>query len=325
MIKAGIVEGTGYKAGELIRLLLNHPDVELMWVSASGHAGIPVSHLHRGLTGDTDLRITDRGDVSSVNVVFLCHPDGNTESWLAENKPGEDVSIIDLSADFRVNVISTDGTNMVYGIPEYNRKPLVRGVKRAVCPGELAMALELSLLPLAKHLMLNSDIHTTAVIGSSGAGASLNEDVHTMRSDNVSPSALLAHDDIAEVTCLLGELQTSFRSDIHVVGLNGPFTRGLIAVTYLDCGVDIEELKRIYREYYDDHSFTFLTDVRPDLKDVVNTNKCMLHLQKVGDELVIVAVIDNLLKGSAGNAVHVMNLIFGLQEQTGLRLKASAL
>lgn len=324
MIKAGIVEGTGYKAGELIRLLLNHPDVELMWVSAAGRDGVPVSRLHRGLTGDTDLVITERGDLDKVNVVFLCHTDGNTASWLAENKPGEDVRIIDLSADYRV--ADGDGADaMIYGIAEYNRKPLVRGATRAVCPGELAMALELSLLPLARHLMLNSDIHTTAVIGSTGAGESLNEDVHTMRSDNVSPSALLAHDDIAEVTCLLGKLQTSFNSDIHVVGLNGPFTRGLIAVTYLECTVGIEELRRIYEEYYDDHSFTFLSDIRPDLKDVVNTNKCMLHLQKVGDELVIVAVIDNLLKGSAGNAVHVMNLLFGLQEQTGLKLKASAL
>lgn len=325
MIKAGIVEGTGYKAGELIRLLLNHPDVELMWVSAEGREGVPVSRLHRGLTGDTDLRTTDRGDLSVVNVVFLCHPDGNTASWLAENAPGDDVCVIDLSADYRIADKEEDNLGLVYGIPEYNRKPLVRGAKRAVCPGELAMALELSLLPLAKHLMLNSDIHTTAVIGSSGAGESLNEDVHTMRADNVSPSALLAHDDIAEVACLLGELQTSFKSDIHVVGLNGPFSRGLIAVTYLDCAVGIEELRRIYEEYYDDHNFTFISDVRPDLKDVVNTNKCMLHLQKVGDELVIVAVIDNLLKGSAGNAVHVMNLLFGLQEQTGLKLKASAL
>ena len=194
----------------------------------------------------------------------------------------EDLKIIDLSMDYR---IKSDDHDFIYGLPELNRRATCTA-KHVANPGCFATCIQLGLLPLAKHLMLNSDIHTTAVIGSSGAGESLNEDVHTMRADNISPSALLAHDDIAEVACLLGELQTSFKSDIHVVGLNGPFSRGLIAVTYLDCAVGIEELRRIYEEYYDDHNFTFISDVRPDLKDVVNTNKCLLHLQKVGDELV---------------------------------------
>lgn len=329
MIKAGIIEGTGYKAGELIRLLLNHPDVEIRWVSSRDHAGMSLTSCHRGLTGETEMTFADAPDLDSVNAVFICgdHPEALTalEDDSAHGLK-KDIKVIDLTETARTDASFdaeiTDG--LVYGLPEHARKALVRGARRAVVPGELAMALELSLLPLGRHLLLNSDIHATAVIGSSEADGSLNEVIHSRRAENVTPSALLAHADVAEVTRLLSGVQTSCRSKVNVVGLDGPFARGLVTVTYLECPVAADELLRLYRDYYDDHNFTFVTTDVPDLKDVVNTNKCLIHLRKSEGMLVIVAVIDNLLKGSAGTAVHVMNLLFGLHERTGLCLKASA-
>ncbi|MCM1337480.1 MAG: N-acetyl-gamma-glutamyl-phosphate reductase [Candidatus Amulumruptor caecigallinarius] len=321
MIKAGIIEGTGYKAGELIRLLLNHPDVEITWVTSRDHAGMPLSSCHRGLTGETDICFTDTADTGAINALFVC---GDAGSALADLPA--DVKVIDLRCEARttasIDSEATEGT--VYGLPEHARKALVRGATRAVVPGELATALELSLLPLARHLLLNSDIHATAVIGSSEADGSLNEAIHTRRAENVTPSALLAHADVAEVTRLLSGVQSSCRSKVNVVGLDGPFARGLITVTYLDCPVATDELVKLYTDFYDDHNFTFVSPDVPDLKEVVNTNKCLLHLRKSDGMLVIVAVIDNLLKGSAGTAVHDMNLLFGLHERTGLNLKASA-
>lgn len=323
MIKAGIVDGTGYKAGELIRLLLNHPDVQLQWVTGAAVAGHPLSSYHRGLTGETDMTFADAPRWEEVNCVFLC-PGAESASTQLPDDPG--LRVVDLSPSGRGDASMVDDLTSatVYGLPEHTRKAMVRGATRAVVPGELATALELSLLPLAKHLMLNSDIHATAVIGSSEAGESLNETIHSRRSENITPSALLVHDDIPEVRRLLREVQTSCDPRINVVGLDGPFSRGLITVTYLDCPISLDELVKIYNEYYSDHNFTFLSPVLPDLKDVVNTNKCLLHLRKSDGMLVIVAVLDNLLKGSAGSAVHVMNLLFGLHERTGLALKASA-
>lgn len=321
MIKAGIIEGTGYKAGELIRLLLNHPDVEIAWVTSRDHAGMPLASCHRGLTGETTLAFADSAAMDAVNALFICGDPGKALDGLSA-----DIKVIDLTESERatasIDSESIDGT--VYGLPEHSRKAMVRGASRAVVPGELAMALELSLLPLARHLLLNSDIHATAVIGSSEADGSLNESIHTRRAENITPSALLAHDDVAEVTRLLSGVQTSCRSKVNVVGLDGPFARGLVTVTYLDCPVAAEELVKLYTDFYADHNFTFVSPDVPDLKDVVNTNKCLLHLRKSDGMLVIVAVIDNLLKGSAGTAVHAMNLLFGLHERTGLNLKASA-
>lgn len=323
MIRAGIIEGTGYRAGELIRLLLNHPDVELMWVTGSASPHKPVAAVHRGLTGDTDLTFADEPDLGKVNVVFVCQR-GHEAELDAALASRDDLRVIDLTDDNRLSANADGAEGPVYGLPESNRKMLVRGARSAVCPGPLAMALELSLLPLAKNLLLNGDIHSTAICGSSDAGESLNEDSHSTRADNVIASALLAHDDIPEVHRLLSSIQASFGGRVHLVGLSGSFPRGLMTVTYLDCPVAIEELTRIYEEYYDDHNFTYVSAVMPDLKDVVNTNKCLLHLCKSGSQLVIVAVTDNLLKGSAGTAVHIMNLLFGLHERTGLNLKASA-
>lgn len=321
MINAGIIEGTGYKAGELIRLLLNHPDVEIAWVTSRDHAGMSLTSCHRGLTGETSMTFADAPEMDSVNALFICGDPGVTLPDIPDT-----VKVIDLTdadrATASMDSEATEGT--VYALPEHARKALVRGATRAVVPGELATALELSLLPLGRHLLLNSDIHATAVIGSSEADGSLNETIHTRRAENVTPSALLAHADVAEVTRLLEGVQTSCRSKVNVVGLDGPFARGLITVTYLDCPVATEELVKLYNDFYDDHNFTFVTSDVPDLKDVVNTNKCLLHLRKSDGMLVIVAVIDNLLKGSAGTAVHAMNLLFGLHERTGLNLKASA-
>lgn len=234
----------------------------------------------------------------------------------------ERVKIIDLSTDYRIE----DGTHdFVYGLPELNRKRLVRGATRVANPGCFATAIQLALLPLAKNLLLNSDIHVTAITGSTGAGVKPSATSHfSWRNDNVSIYKPFRHQHLAEIRQSLSSLQSSFKADINFIPVRGCFSRGIMAILYTDCPLELEQARKLYEDYYDDHSFTFVTDKAPDLKDVVNTNKCILHLDKVDGKLLITSVIDNLVKGASGQAVHNMNLIFGLQERVGLALKPSA-
>lgn len=323
MIKAGIIEGTGYKAGELLRLLVNHPDVNIKWISSQELGGMPVTSYHRGLIGETELQFADCLKFDEVDVIFICSPAKNFDF---ADVP-ENVKIIDMT-DAQLNDASLDDTlsdALVYALPEHSRKALVRGATRAMLPNEVASIIELSLLPLAEHMLLNNDIHSTVVSGSTEANDTLNESIHSERTDNVAVSSLLDHSAKIEIDKFLKETQPSWQSDFHLLSITGDFTRGILAVTYLDCPVELSEIRKLYEETYSDHNFTFICDHKPDLKDVVNTNKCLIYLQKSGDTLAVVTVLDNLLKGSAGNAVHTMNLLFGLHERTGLNLKASAL
>ena len=231
------------------------------------------------------------------------------------------MKIVDLSQDFRIDDGSHD---FIYGLPELNRKYIIRG-KHVANPGCFATAIQLALLPLAKNLLLNSDIHITAVTGSTGAGVKPSATSHySWRNDNISVYKPFRHQHLAEIRQTLSSMQNSFNSEINLIPMRGCFSRGIFVAAYMDCPIALDELKKLYDDYYSDHNFTFRSERMPDLKDVVNTNKCILHLTKEDDKLLIVSVIDNLLKGASGQAVHNMNLLFGLHERTGLYLKASA-
>lgn len=322
MIRAAIIGGAGYTAGELIRLLINHPDVELAWVHSTSNAGKLLSDVHQGLIGETYMRMTDEIDWDAADVVFFCTPHGQAREFMAANPVPERMRIIDLSMDHRADDGSHD---FVYGLPELNRKPMVRGARHVANPGCFATAIELSLLPLAKNLLLGAPVHVTAITGSTGAGVKPTATSHySWRNDNVSVYKPLTHQHLAEIHRALGMLQPGLDVEIDFIPMRGCFSRGIMAVCYMDCELPVEQVRAMYEEYYSDHNFTFIADKAPDLKDVVNTNKAIIHLDKVDGKLIVTTVIDNLLKGASGTAVHNMNLLFGLQERVGLCLKASA-
>lgn len=321
MIKAGIIGGAGYTAGELIRLLLNHPDVEIVFINSGSNAGNKITDVHTGLYGETDLSFTDQLPLEAIDVLFFCTAHGDTKKFMESHTVPEQLKIIDLSMDYRMEGPEHD---FVYGLPELNRKRIVKA-SRVANPGCFATAVQLGLLPLAKHLMLNSEIHVNAITGSTGAGVKPSPTSHfSWRNDNISIYKPFTHQHLPEIRQSLSQLQRSFRSDIDFIPVRGNFSRGIFVTSYFNCKINLDEIKRIYDEYYADHSFTFITDKNPDLKQVVNTNKCLIGLSKYEDKLLIVSMIDNLLKGASGQAVHNMNLMFGLEETTGLRLKPSA-
>ncbi|MDE5725840.1 MAG: N-acetyl-gamma-glutamyl-phosphate reductase [Duncaniella sp.] len=322
MIRVGIIGGSGYAAGELLRILIYHPDVELKWVHSRTVAGQRIVDVHQGLHGEIDMNFTSSIDLRSIDVLFCCRPAGKTREFIETHTIPEDLKIIDLSRDFR---LAEEAEDFVYGLSELNRKPMVRGASRVANPGCLAMAVELSLLPLAKNLLLNSDIHTTVLTGATSEGAERRPTTHyAWRNNNAVVYRPFRHTQEAEILQTLQALQQSFNSRLHMVPIRGPFSRGIMAVTYLDCPLELPEIIKIYQDYFSDHNFTHITSKIPDLKDVVNTNKCIIHLDKIDGRLLITAVIDNLLKGAAGNAVHTMNLLFGLSETTGLTMKSAA-
>lgn len=323
MIKAGIIGGAGYTAGELIRLLLIHPDVELKWVNSSSNAGNLVTDVHQGLIGELDLRFTSETPFEEIDVLFFCTPHGETRKFMESHEVPEELRIIDLSQDYRIQ----DGTHdFYYGLPELNRRRIVKeGAKHIANPGCFATCIQLALLPLAKNLLLNSDVHVNAITGSTGAGVKPSATSHfSWRNDNVSIYKPFKHQHLAEIRQSLLQLQNSFKASVDFIPVRGCFSRGIFTTAYLDCPIELSEIRKLYEDYYADHNFTFVVDKMPDLKDVVNTNKCLIHLMKEEGKLLIVSVIDNLLKGASGQAVHNMNLLFGLHECTGLKLKPSA-
>ena len=321
MIKCGIIGGAGYTAGELIRLLLNHPDVEITFVNSSSNAGNKITDVHSGLYGETDLVFTNALPLDSIDVLFFCTAHGDTRKFMESHTVPADVKIIDLSMDYRIEGPEHD---FVYGLPELNRRRIC-SANHVANPGCFATCIQLAVLPLAKHLMLNSDLHVNAITGSTGAGVKPSATSHfSWRNDNVSIYKPFTHQHLAEINQSLRQLQNSFNSQVNFIPVRGNFSRGIFATTYLDCKIDIVEIKRIYEEYYADHSFTFITDKNPDLNQVVNANQCLSALQKIDDKLLIISMIDNLLKGASGQAVHNMNLMFGLEETVGLHLKPSA-
>lgn len=321
MIKVGIIGGAGYTAGELLRLLVNHPDVEIVFVNSASNAGNRVADVHSGLVGDTELVFTDELPLTEIDCLFCCTAHGDTRKFIEAHTLPEELRIIDLSMDYR---IESEEHDFVYGLPELNRKRIIRA-RHVANPGCFATAIQLGLLPLAKNLLLNKPIHITAITGSTGAGQKPSATSHfSWRNNNISVYKPFTHQHLPEIRQSLTQLQNSFAAELDFIPMRGDFTRGIFAVIYTDCPIDLDEIRRLYDEYYDDHSFTFVTDGELDLKQVVNTNKCLLHLEKHDDKLLVLSAIDNLLKGASGQAVHNMNLLFGLTEVAGLKLKPSA-
>lgn len=321
MIKVGIIGGAGYTAGELIRLLINHPDVEIIFINSTSNAGNRITDVHEGLYGETDMRFTAELPLDEIDCLFFCTAHGDTRKFMESHTVPEHVKIIDLSMDYR---IKSEEHDFVYGLPELNRRAICEA-NHIANPGCFATCIQLGVLPLAKHLMLNSDLHVNAITGSTGAGVKPSATSHfSWRNDNISIYKPFTHQHLAEINQSLVQLQNSFNSQINFIPVRGNFSRGIFATTYLDCKIELSEIRRIYEEYYSDHSFTFVVDKNPDLKQVVNTNKCLIYLQKYEDKLLIVSMIDNLLKGASGQALHNMNLMFGLEETVGLHLKPSA-
>ncbi len=324
MINACIVGGADYNTGELARLLINHPDVNLLPVYCPELAGAQLASIHQGLYGERDIRFSDVNDFSQCDVLFLSLGRGKSKQFLASHDIPHDTKIIDLSPDFRLQADDCDN-DYVYGLPEYNRKPLVRGAIHASNPGCFATAASLALFPLAKAGVINSTIHITALEGATDAGAEPSSIGHyAWRNENVAVYRPLRHSAADEIKYLINLLQPEYDKEVLLIPMRGSFSRGAIASIYLDCEMQLDDIKKLYDEAYEDHRFTFVIDRQPDLKDVVNTNKCLIHLDKAGGRLIITAAIDNLLKGGAGNAVHIMNLMFGLSERIGLDLKSSA-
>lgn len=320
MIRAGVIGGSGYTGGELIRILLGHPQVRLEFVFSRSRAGKPLHHAHPDLLGRTELCFTDQAG-PETDVVFLCLGHGNSGKILSEWEFGEETRIIDLSNEFRLEGRATFGSrNFVYGLPEYDRER-VENARNIANPGCFATAIQLALLPLAAKGLLVKPVHVNAVTGSTGAGAGLSETTHfSWRTNNVSWYKPFTHQHLDEILQSLENLQKQ-RPELLFLPLRGNFSRGIFATAYTEFEGSLDDARALYQAYYEDAKFTLLTDQPPALKQVVGTNAAHLHLHKHGQVLLVTSVIDNLLKGASGQAVQNMNLMFGLPEETGLELK----
>lgn len=323
-IKAGIVGGAGYTGGEMLRILVNHPNVEIVFAHSKSNAGNYVYEVHTDLLGDTDMKFVSELS-NDIDVLFLCVGHGDAKKFLAATPIPDHVKIIDLSQDFRLTQNSTLNTrNFVYGLPELNRDD-IKLAKNVANPGCFATCLQLGLLPLAAKGLLNSEVHITGTTGSTGAGQSLSGTTHfSWRNDNLSIYKAFEHQHLREVNQSVKLLQAGFNHPINFVPYRGDFTRGIIASIYIDCELSGDEASQLFEDYYAGHPFTHVTKRNIDLKQVVNTNKCIVQVAKHGNKLLITSIIDNLLKGASGQAVQNMNLLFGLDESAGLRLKATA-
>lgn len=323
MIEVGIIGGAGYTAGELIRLLLHHKKTKINFVYSTSNAGNKVSVIHQDLVGSTDLKFTDTIN-SKVDILFLCLGHGNSKSFLEEHSFSETTKIIDLSNDFRLKKDSTfQGKEFVYGLPEL-QKEAIKNANYIANPGCFATAIQLALLPLAAQELIKSDVHINAVTGSTGAGSLLSNTTHfTWRDNNFSSYKLFDHQHLGEINETMKQLQSDFSKELLFIPNRGNFSRGIFATVYTEFESSLEEAKKLYNAFYKDAVFTFISDEDIHLKQVVNTNKCLIHLYKHDDRLLITSIIDNLLKGASGQAIQNMNLMCGFEETEGLGLKAN--
>ncbi len=321
-IRAGIIGGAGYTGGEMLRLLLRHPAVDIAFIHSRSNAGMPVSAVHTDLAGDTDSCFSAAID-PGVDVLFLCVGHGEAAKFFGENSISASTKVVDLSQDFRLPANAhAFGRQFVYGLPEVSRGEIEQAISIAN-PGCFATAIQLGLLPLAKAGLLN-EVHTTGITGATGAGQRLQPTSHfPWRVNNVQAYKSLAHQHIGEITATLNKLQPG-NNVVNFIPWRGDFTRGIYVSSYTHCDMGIDQAYELYSGYYATHPFTHIIKDTVDMKQVVNTNKCLISLEKVGNNLVIHSAIDNLLKGASGQAVQNMNLMFGLQEDAGLQLKATA-
>jgi len=320
MIKVGIVGGAGYTGGELLRILIAHPQANIAFVHSNSSAGKPVHSVHGDLLGETDLQFT--GELSdAIDVLFLCVGHGEAKKFLSANTINSNIKIIDLSQDFRLAANATlNDRQFVYGLPELNKQQII-SANNIANPGCFATAIQLGLLPLAKAGLLD-EIYTTGITGSTGAGQGLSATSHfSWRANNVQAYKTLTHQHLGEIGQSLTQLQSGKGLELSFVPWRGDFTRGIFISSTVHCELELNELNELYKDFYADHPFTTVASDAIYLKQVVNTNKCIVHLEKAGTKLVIHSVIDNLLKGASGQAVQNMNLMFNLKETTGLQLK----
>ncbi|MEO1030309.1 MAG: N-acetyl-gamma-glutamyl-phosphate reductase [Bacteroidota bacterium] len=322
-IKVGIIGGAGYTAGELVRLLLNHKQASIDFVFSTSNAGNKVYKVHQDLVGTTELEFTDQIN-PNVDAVFLCLGHGNSKAFLEQHSFSEITKIIDLSNDFRLEADQIfEEKAFVYGLPEL-QKETIKNANYVANPGCFATAIQLALLPLAQAKLIADDIHINAVTGATGAGTSLSKTTHfTWRDNNFSYYKPFTHQHLGEIKQTVEQLQNSFESEIYFMPNRGNFSRGIFATVYTNYDGSLETAKTLYNTYYKDTAFTFVSDEQIHLKQVVNTNKCIIHLHKHKNKLLITSIIDNLLKGASGQAIQNMNLMFGFDETEGLNLKAN--
>lgn len=320
MIKVGILGAAGYTGGELIRLLLNHPEVEIVFANSESNAGNKVYAVHEGLIGETEMEFTDTMPFDKVDVVFFCFGHGKSEAFLKEHSIPEGVKIIDLAQDFRI----AGNHDYVYGLPE-THKDIIGNAQHLANPGCFATCIQLALLPALKSGIISGDIHVNGITGSTGAGQKPGATTHfSWRNDNISVYKTFTHQHLLEINQTVQELHPGYDGRILFIPQRGCFARGIFVTAYAKCDAPIEEVQNIYAEYYKDAAFTHFTTKSPDMKQVVNTNKAVVYVEKYEDQLLMISCIDNLLKGAVGQAVQNMNLMFGLDEKAGLYLKASA-
>ena len=324
-IKVGIIGAAGYTGGELIRLLLNHPNAQIAFAQSGSNADNYVHKVHADLVGETDLKFSATHHFD-VDVIFFCAGHGEAKKFVAANDIPATVKLIDIGNDFRLQEDAViNGREFIYGLPELQREK-IKSANNIANPGCFATAIQLGLLPLAKAGLL-SDVYTTGITGSTGAGQSLAATSHfSWRANNIQAYKTLTHQHNAEILQSINSLQSGSplgAGGFSFVPWRGDFTRGIFISSQLNCDVSLAELNTLYNDYYAWHPFTSVTTEPVFLKQVVNTNKCIVQLEKVGSKLVVHSVIDNLTKGASGQAVQNMNLIFGLEETTGLKLKAS--
>jgi N-acetyl-gamma-glutamyl-phosphate reductase len=314
-IRVAIEGAAGYTAGELLRILLFHPFVEIKYVHSESNAGKPVYSVHKDLLGETDLIFNDI-NFSDTDVVFLCKGHGQSILFMQQTNLPEHVKVIDLSTDFR-----DESNHFIYGLPELQREK-IRNAQFIANPGCFATSIELALLPLASAGLLRNEVHITSITGSTGAGQSPSDTTHfSWRNNNVSVYKPFRHQHLKEIGMCIHKLQQGFNKSINLVPVRGNFSRGILTSCYTECSESMADVEKLYHEYYISHPFTVISQVNPDLKQVVNTNKCILYLERYDNKLYILSLIDNLIKGASGQAVQNMNLLFGIAEDAGLHLK----
>jgi N-acetyl-gamma-glutamyl-phosphate reductase len=321
-VKVGIIGGAGYTGGELIRLLINHSSVELIFVHSKSNAGKDLHVVHQDLVGETNMQFSVSTS-DDIDVLFLCVGHGDSKKFLEENDVPKHVKIISLSQDFRLNENAFfKNRKFIYGLPEINRD-IIRAADNIANPGCFATSIELGLLPVAKMNLLQ-DVYTTGITGSTGAGQTLSTTSHfSWRENNIQAYKSLTHQHLNEINETLNAISNSSSASIHFVPWRGDFTRGIFITSQLKCEKSLEEIYKLYQDFYQDHPFVKISRDSIFLKQVVNTNNCFIHIEKEEDNLVVHSTIDNLVKGASGQAVQNMNLMFGLDETIGLKLKAN--
>lgn len=319
-VKVGILGAAGYTGGELIRLLLNHPHVEIVFANSESNADNLLCEVHEGLIGESELRFCSNYPFDVVDVVFFCFGHGKSEQFLKKHEIPENVKIIDLAQDFRI----AGNHDFVYGLPETHREQ-TRSAQHLANPGCFATCIQLAMLPALKAGIISGDIHVNGITGSTGAGQKPGATTHfSWRNDNISVYKTFTHQHLLEINQTVQELSPGYEGRVLFIPQRGCFTRGIFVTAYAKCDLPIEEVQQIYADYYKDAAFTHFVTKSPDMKQVVNTNKAVVYVEKYEDQLLMISCIDNLLKGAVGQAVQNMNLMFGFDEKAGLQLKASA-